>query len=383
MSVPGDIVDAFRSFTSLPDPRSARGRRHKAMDVIVIALCGAICGVDNAEELEEFGDAKESWFKTFLELPFGIPSQDTFLRFFAALNPSEFRRCFVEWAESLREHGTERIIAVDGKSIRAALDNARGGLRVHMVNAWLCDEGLVLGSLRTAAKSNEITAMPELLRLLNVRGCTVTTDAMGCQREIARVVVEGGGDYMLHVTDNQPTLHKDIADYFEFVDKGGEHLNLISTHATVDGDHGRIEERTYAHTTDVNWFQNKDIWPGLASFAKVTSKRTVLSTRKTSIETRYYISTYTAPDACRAGYAIRRHWGVENEMHWVLDMGFDEDHSRCRTGNAGENFAIIRHVALNLIKQETTKKRGVLTKRKRCGWDHDYLLKVIGLRREA
>jgi predicted transposase YbfD/YdcC len=353
------------------------------LDIIVIALCGAICGVDNAEELEEFGEAKEVWFRTFLELPHGIPSQDTFLRVFAALDPQEFRTRFVAWVESLREHGCERVVAVDGKSIRAAIDAARGGLCVHMVNAWLCEEGLVLGSLRTAAKSNEITAVPELLRLLNIKGCTVTTDAMGCQREIARTIVAGGGDYILQVADNQKTMHKDIADYFDYVEKGGDALGKMSRHETVDSDHGRVEERRYQHTTDIDWFQDRAKWAGLASFAEVVARRTDPTTNRTSEETRYYLSSYGTPNAERAGKTIRNHWGVENQLHWVLDMAFSEDRSRWRTGNAAENFAIVRHVAINLIKRETSKKKGVLTKRKRCGWDHDYLLKVIGLHGDA
>lgn len=378
-----EVLDAFRPFTALSDPRSPLGKRHKLLDIIVIALCGAICGVDNAEELQEFGEAKEKWFRTFLELPHGIPSQDTFLRVFAALDPEEFRRCFIEWVESLREQGDGEIIAVDGKSIRRALDSARNGLCVHMVNAWLSEEGLVIGSMRTAAKSNEITAIPELLRLLNIEGSTVTTDAMGCQRDIAKTIVEGGGEYMLQVADNHPAMLKDIVDYFDYVEEGGDALGLLSVHETVDGDHGRVEERRYQHTTDIDWYQNKSRWAGLASFAKVTAKRTDLSTGKTSEDSRYYICSYREPNAERASRPIRLHWGVENGLHWVLDMAFDEDRNRCRTGNAAENFAIVRHVALNLIKREKTKKKGVLTKRKRCGWDHDYLLKVLGLRREA
>jgi predicted transposase YbfD/YdcC len=377
------VLLAFEPFLTLPDPRSAQGKRHELLDIIVIALCGAVCGVDNAEELQDFGEAKEKWFRTFLDLRHGIPSQDTFLRVFAALDPVQFRRCFVQWVESLREQGDGKIVAVDGKSIRRAFDSAREGLQVHMVNAWLREEGLVLGSMRTAAKSNEITAIPELLRLLNVKGCTVTTDAMGCQREIAKTIVAQGGEYMLQVAENHPTMHAEIVEYFDAVEKSGEVSDVFSMHETVDGDHGRVEERKYWHTTDIEWFEDKARWKSLRSFAKVTARRTEVSTGKTSEDSRYYISSYGQADAERAAKAIRGHWGVENELHWVLDMAFDEDRNRCRTGDAAENFAIVRHVAVNLIKGERSKRKGVLTKRKRCGWDHEYLLKVIGLQRSA
>lgn len=372
-------LSAFEPFWTLTDSRSAQGRRHKLLDIIVIALCGSICGVDNAEELQEFGEAKHKWFKTFLELPHGIPSQDTFLRVFAILDPEQFRGCFIKWVESIRKPEVENVLAVDGKSIRRAFDQARGGLQVHMVNAWLRDQGLVLGSLRTADKSNEITAIPDLLRLLNIQGCTVTIDAMGCQRKIAQSIVDKGGDYMLQVADNHPTMRLEIEEFFDYLDKTQQATPLSLTHSSIDKGHGRLEERFFQHTTDIEWFEDKSRWPGLHSFAKVTARCTDLTKGSVSEESRYYVCSYDKPDAEKAAWAIRSHWGVENEMHWVLDMAFDEDRSRCRTGHAAENFAIVRHIALNLLKREATKKKGILTKRKRCGWDHDYLLKVIGL----
>jgi len=372
------LLDAFSPFRRLSDPRDPRGVRHKMLDIVVVALCGTICGVDNADELQEFGEAKKAWFSTFLELPHGIPSQDTFLRVFALLDPDEFRGCFVEWVESLRSGKAGGIVAVDGKSLRRAFDAARDGMQVHMVNAWLQDEGLVLGSLRTASKSNEITAIPKLLQLLNIEGCTVTTDAMGCQRKITEAIVKKKADYVLQVADNHPTMHSEIIQYFGWANSSPE-APTLPTFDTVEKGHGRIEERCYQIANDVDWFEDRANWCKLNSFVRVTSKRTMVSTGESSEESRYYISSYSDNDAERAAKAVRRHWGAENELHWVLDMAFDEDRSRIRTKNAAENFAIIRQAALNLLKRETTKKKGIQTKRKRCGWDHDYLLKVIGL----
>ena len=237
----GTVLTAFASFTCIPDPRDPRGVRHKFVDVIVIALCGALCGVDNAEELNEFGVAKEKWFRTFLDLPHGIPSQDTFLRVFALLDPDAFRQAFIEWVEALRRPGDGAILAIDGKSLRRSFSAAEGKLRIHMVSAYLSEAGLVLASLKTEAKSNEITAIPKLLAMLNIKGVTVTTDAMGCQRKIVKQIVEQGGDYMLQVADNHPTLHSELKLFFE----GVEHdAPTSSVRTTVDKGHGRLEERT-------------------------------------------------------------------------------------------------------------------------------------------
>ena len=371
------VLDAFAHFTLVTDPRKERGRRHKLLDIIIIALCGAICGVDNAVDLEAFGEAKEKWFRTFLELPFGIPSQDTFLRVFALLDPDEFRLAFVAWVEGLRAPGDGQVLAVDGKTLRRAFSATAGKLKVHMVSAYLSEAGLVLASLKTDVKSNEITAIPRLLAMLNLHGLTTTTDAMGCQRKIAEQIVDQGGDYMLQVAGNHPTLHEEVALYFEGIDPS---IPEVSVQTTTDKGHGRVEVRTYLHSTDVGWFEDRQRWAGLASFAAVTSRRTDLTKGTESLETRYYISSYDQPDARRAGHAIRAHWGVENGLHWVLDMAFDEDRSRCRTGHAAETFAIVRHVALNLLKKEKSRKGGIASRRKLCGWDHDYLLQVIGLR---
>jgi predicted transposase YbfD/YdcC len=375
------VVAAFSSFDGIRDPRSESGRRHKLQDVIIIALCGAICGVDNCDELEEFGEAKEIWFRTFLEIPHGIPSQDTFLRVFAALDPREFRECFTHWAESLRHHGDGKILAIDGKTLRKSFDTASGKLATHLVSAWMRDEGLVLGQIKTAEKSNEITAIPELLRLLNIEGSTITIDAMGCQKKIVETIVEKKGDYVIQVKDNQETLKKSIEEYFAYEIGDSLKTSEKTYLKTVEKDHGRLEEREYWHSNDIAWYKESDSWKGLSGFGMVCSTRTNMLSGKTSTEKRYFITSFSQTDVTHFSTAARGHWGIENSLHWVLDVAFDEDNCRIRTGYAAENFAIVRHVAVGLLKGEKSNKKGIRTKRKRCGWDHEYLLQVIGLKK--
>lgn len=376
------IVSAFSAFEGLRDPRSPYGRRHKLQDIIIIALCGAICGVDNCEELEEFGEAKAKWFATFLDLPHGIPSQDTFLRVFAALDPREFRECFVYWAESLRRTGDGKILSIDGKTLRKSFDTASEKSAIHLVSAWMRDEGFVLGQMKTADKSNEITAIPELLRLLNIEGSTVTIDAIGCQKKIVESITEKRADYVIQVKNNQAMLKESIVDYFS--SEIGDSLKISEKTylKTIEKDHGRLEEREYWHSNDISWYTESSEWKGLRGFGKIRSSRTNMLSGKSSTEERYFITSYSETDVQRFSEAARGHWGIENSLHWVLDVAFDEDNCRVRTGNAAENFACVRHVALGMLKKENSKKRGIRTKRKRCGWDHDYLLQVIGLKRQ-
>ena len=369
------IIDAF---ADLPDPRMDRTKRHKLSDIIVLTLCGAICGVDNWVEMERFGRAKEKWFATFLELPNGIPSHDTFGRVFAALDPDAFRRCFIAWVESLAVVDVGDVIAIDGKSIRRSLDAASGARPIHLVNAWASEAGVALGQLATDTKSNEITAIPALLELLHVEGCIVTTDAMGCQKAVAQSIVERKAGYALQLKGNHPTAHEEVASYFAS-EIGDSLVKSDATYTeTIDGDHGRIEIRRYWLSRNIGWFEDSDTWPGLRAIGMVEAERTV-GDGETSIHRRYYLTT--EEEVGPFARAVRSHWGVENSLHWVLDMAFDEDHSRMRSGNAAENFAIVRQVALNLIKQEKVEKVGIKTKRKMCGWDHNYLLTVLGLRR--
>ncbi len=368
------IIDAFEG---LPDPRLDRTKLHKLSDILVITLCGAICGVDNWVEMEHFGKAKLKWFRTFLDLPNGIPSHDTLGRVFAMLDPDVFRRCFITWVEGLALVDVGDVIAVDGKTVRRSLDAANGGAPLHLVNAWASEAGIAMGQLATEKKSNEIKAIPALLNMLRVKGCIVTTDAMGCQKEIARTIVDRGADYALQLKDNHPSVRQDVDDYFGS-EIGTSLLKTDATfHETTDGDHGRIEIRRYWLTTDISWFEDAPKWAKLGAFGMVESERSVGDGEPT-LHRRYYLTTLTqVSDFARA---VRSHWSVENSLHWVLDMAFDEDHSRARAHNAAENLAIMRQVALNLLKQEKVVKVGIKTKRKKCGWDHDYLLGVLRLR---
>ena len=368
------IVDAF---DDLLDPRLDRTKRHHLSDILVITLCGAICGVDNWVEMERFGNAKIKWFRSFLDLPNGIPSHDTIGRVYSRLDPEVFRRSFIAWVESLAVVEAGDVIAIDGKTVRRSLDKATGASPLHLVNAWASEAGVALGQLATEKKSNEITAIPKLLEMLKVAGCIVTTDAMGCQREIASMLIDQGADYALQLKGNHPVVHKEVAQYFKseidetLVKSKG---NFIET---TDGDHGRIEVRRYWLTNDIGWFADASKWAGLRGFGMVESERTV-GDGETTICRRYYLTSLdNIEDLARS---IRSHWSIENSLHWVLDMAFDEGHSRIRTGHAAENMAILRQVALNLLKQEKQEKVGIKTKRKMCGWDHEYLLTVLNLR---
>jgi len=360
----------------LPDPRIDRTKRHKLVDILTLAICGALCGVDNFVELERFGRAKQKWFETFLELPKGIPSHDTIGRLFAALDPDAFRGVFLSWVMSWGEEIAGRQIAVDGKTLRCSHDRAHEKAAIHMVNAFATDSGIALGQLKTDGKSNEITAVPLLLEMLRIRGCLVTFDAMHCQKKTMEAVIAGGGEYLVALKANQGNTHADVAEYFDAVRLGEVEQEKGAHTVTTDGDHGRIEIRGHWYTEDVAWLLERHDWPGLKGLGMVRRTRTVGSGTP-SVETHYYLSGMTHGGALRFAEGIRNHWAVENKLHWILDVAFDEDRCRARMGHAAENFAIIRQAALNLIKQEKTAKVGTKTKRKMCGWDHNYLLLVL------
>jgi len=362
-------------FADIPDPRSARGRQHELSDILTIALCGVICGAESWTEVEQFGCDKEPWLRTFLKLPRGIPSHDTFGRVFAALDPEAFERCFKKWVEALAHHSGGKIIAVDGKTLRRSFEHAWKKTGIHLVSAFATTNRLVLGQVATEVKSNEITAIPKLLELLDLQGATVTIDAMGCQKEIARQIISQGGDYMLAVKDNQPKLHAHVKALLDEA--------ILDSFKGMEGDysegteagHGRIEVRKVWCTPEVRWLKEKEDWPGLRSLAVVESHRQVLG--RTSVERRYYISSHCGTDAQATATAIRSHWGIENQVHWQLDVSFNEDQCRVRTGHAAENFSRLRRIALNLLKQEKSVKVGIKAKRLKAGWNPDYLLKVL------
>lgn len=365
----------FDFFDDVPEPRVERSRRHALMDILVIALLTMICVGEGWEDMEEFGLAKEDWLKTFLGLPNGIPSADTFRRVLGALDPVAFNACFVAWVQELSQGTRGKLVAIDGKTVRHSFDRATGKKALHIVNAWVADNRLTLGQLATEEKSNEITAIPKLLDLLDVRGATVTVDAMGCQKEIAKKIIERGADYVMGLKGNQGTARKEVESFFS--DATAHEFRDVqhSFHETVDGsEHGRVEVRRIWASQQLDWFEDLPKWTGLQSIIMVESERTVDG--QTSMEKRYYWSSHSASAEVLAGM-IRGHWSIENQLHWCLDVGFNEDQSRIRTDHGPENIALLRKVAMNLAKSERTHKRGIQAKRKLAAWNDEYLLKLL------
>ena len=373
------------ALAALPDPRRAQGTRYPLRSVVVIALMAMVCGSDDAEAMELWGKANEKWLSGFLELPHGTPTQDVFLMVFAALDAVAFSGVFRAWAEllSLRLKATGRQIAIDGKTSRRSFDSAKGQPALHTVSAWLSEAGLVLGQCKTADKSNEIIAIPELLGVLDLSGARVTIDAIGCQTEIASTIVERGGDYLLSVKENQPTLHQDIVRTFvESANprrRGRDELSrpAVAMHEEHDKGHGRVERRKVSVCGDLSWVTTKERWAGLSFVAQVERERTTLGTGKTSVELAYYIGSGPTPSAASVAQLIRGHWGIETELHWVLDMAFREDEARHRSGNTAQNMATLRHFALNIIRRDRKRKLGVANCRKRAGWDRNYLIELL------
>lgn len=364
------------NFGSIPDPRIDRTKLHKLTDILVIAICAAICSCDSWEDVEEFGKAKQDWFKTFLELPNGIPSHDTFNRVFARLDPLEFRTCFLNWIKAGSELIGGQVIAIDGKVLRRSHDRGIGKGAIDMVSAWACANRLVLGQVKVDEKSNEITAIPQLLKALEISGCIITIDAMGCQTEIAKTVVEEDGDYVLALKDNQGNLFEDTQKLFEDLEDSHYQAYPYDYVKTVNKGHGRIEIRECWTISDpsilchLRGFAN---WEKLLTVSRIRSQRWI-GDEKTS-EDRFHIASIIG--AKRVLSAVRSHWGIENSLHWTLDFAFDEDHCRVRKDSGPENFAILRHIALNLLKQEKTCQRSIKGKRLLAGWKEEYLLKVL------
>lgn len=376
-------IGAF--FAGLPDPRRDHTRRHKLVDIVVMAICAVICGAEDWEAVAEYAAARKEWFATFLELPGGIPAHDTFWRVFRALDGAAFERCFSAWTASLRRLVAGEVVAVDGKQLRRSHDGCAGVGAVHLVSAWATQNGLLLGQVRQGAKASEIVAVPELLEQLHLEGCLVTADAMNCQVATAQTIVAKRGDYLLALKANQPALHADTVRLFDDLAASAGKAYPYGYAREVSAGHGRIEIRqawVMADAPTLHLLDSTHRWPKLQALIKLTSERRLPGPQPgqehSSIEDRYYIASLSLP-AADAITATRAHWQIENALHWVLDMAFREDESRLRKDNGAENFAILRRMALSALKKDTTVKLGIKNKRLRAGWNHTYLLHLLKL----
>ena len=365
-------------FSDLPDPRTAKSRiGHKLMDMLVIAISAVICGADNWVAVESFGHAKSTWLSRLLELPNGIPSHDTFSRVFGLIDSVQFECCFINWLKQVMEVTDGQVVAVDGKQLRRSYDSATDQGAIRLVSAWASAQSVTLGQLKVAELSNEIPAIPPLLEMLTLSGCIVTTDAMGCHPQIAQQIVDCDADYLLALKANQGQLHEDVNLLFDGILDNRLPDVQTDTAQTIDGDHGRIETRTAITVSDpvlIAPLRGSQTFVNLNSVVKVTAQRE--HNGQTTVKSRYYISSLPG-DAEQLLAAIRTHWAIENCCHWVLDVAFDEDGCRIRKNNGSQNFAILRRIALNLLKGESTAKMGVANKRLKAAWDTDYLTTVL------
>ncbi len=385
MKEPEDKRPAPRSivacFEDVSDPRMNRTRRHKLVDILVIGLCSQLTGGEGFNDMALFGRAKRTWLKTFLELPHGIPSHDTFNRVFSVIDPECFLECFVQWVQGICSALAGEVVSIDGKALRRALDD--GASIPYIVSAWASENGLVLGQVKVNDKSNEITAIPELLRVLQLEGCIVTIDAMGCQKEIAKDIAAKKADYVLALKGNHGTAHEEVKEFFADAvppcatqpakSAQPQTMNFLQT---LEKGHGRIETRRYWLSTDIAWFQDKKLWKNLRSFGMVESIRHLKG--KSTIERRYYLSSLTL-DVKTFAKAVRSHWGVENTLHWTLDVTFREDQSRAREKYAAQNLATLRRIGLNLCKKNQKQKISLRQKRILAALDTSFLEEVLGI----
>jgi predicted transposase YbfD/YdcC len=364
-------------FEPLEDPRlDNHNLRHELTDILVITILGTICGADSWTEIYEFALAKQDWLKTFLSLPNGIPSHDTFGRVFSLINPDKFEACFYAWIDSLDINTDKEIIAIDGKSLRGSANKRKNHKLLHLVSAWAVNNRLLLGQVKTAEKSNEIEAIPRLLNMLDIKNSIVTIDAMGCQKEIALQIIEQGADYVLALKDNQPSLHQDIKSIFALGEYRQFKKMLNKRKVEKIHDHGRVETRRYTliSARDPLLFQLR--WPGMKSIGMVEVKRT--TNNEVERSKRFFITSLDE-DIDSFMRAVRKHWSIEINLHWSLDVSFREDLNRARIGHSAQNLATVRRIALNLLTQEKTHKRGIACKRKTAGWNHKYLMDLLNI----
>lgn len=365
----------FERVGEIKDPRGERKKLQLLKDILVIAVCATICGADNWEEIAEFGKSKQEWFATFLDLENGIPSHDTFRRVFILLDNIELKTLFADWISSAISLSKGTLVNIDGKNLCGSKEPVKGKKALNVVSAWAAEASVVLGQVRCEEKSNEITAIPELLKILDLGGCIVTLEAIGCQTEIVKEIVDKGADYVISLRGNQGTLHHAVKDYLDWAERIKFKDIAYDYCATLEKAHGRIEERRCWVTEEIEWLEQKEEWKNLKSVVLVEALREVIGGQKT-VERRYFISSLEA-NAEQALKAVRGHWAIENELHWCLDIGFREDASRVREAKSAENLATLRHIGINLLKQEKSCTRGIEGKRKKAGWDEDYLLKVL------
>ena len=366
----GAMDTPLKYFAELTDPRVERNREHLLEEILLIAIAAVLSGAESWNDIADYGEDKQEWLKTFLSLPSGIPSHDTFNRVFAALDPAEMEKGFATWVSSIARLTAGEVVAIDGKTLCGTRETGKKKL-VHMVSAWAEGNGLVLAQRKVDEKSNEITAIPKLLDALELAGAVVTIDAMGCQREIATRIIEKKADYVLAVKDNQGLLAEQVRDSFLL-------LNADAVAEEVDCGHGRVEQRRCSVIADLSMIEKSSEWASLRGLVRIQSQRYHKVTGKIEREIRYYITSLN-PDAARLNRVIRQHWGIENKLHWVLDVGFGEDLDRKRAGHSAQNFSLLNRIALNLLKQETTFKRGIKGKRLKAAWNHPYLLKLLGI----
>lgn len=362
-------------FDAITDHRENHNKRHSLKDIFVITLCGVICSLEHWTEIEDWAKLHEDWFKTFLDLPNGIPSHDTFGRVFSIVDPDEFEKAFRLWAQDLAGTSAGKHIAIDGKTVRGSNDGAKDTSAIHMVSAWVKENNISFGQVKVGEKTNEITAIPNLLKSICIKDSTVTIDAMGCQKAIARQIIEQEGDYILALKKNQKGLEEDVQT---FLDDGIENGfdSEYDYSETVNKSQGAVVTRTTWVSTDIDWLNTRHDWMGLESVVCV--QNTKVKGEKSVMERRYFICSHKDKPAEMIGQIIRDHWAVENGLHWTLDVSFNEDKCQVRTDHAPENLSRIRRMAVTLLKNEKTAKMGVKSKRKKAGYDHNYLLKVLG-----
>jgi predicted transposase YbfD/YdcC len=367
------------ALAAIPDPRrQCKNLRHSLVDVLVVGFCGVLCGCEDFVELETFGRKKEDFFRRFLQLPEGIPSHDTFRRVFQAVCPEALQRCLIQWLRGMRQAAPAagEVVAIDGKTLRRTCDRARGLGALHLVSAWATANGLTLGQVAVGAEPNEVTAIPRLIELLDLKGCVVTIDAAGCQKDVAAQIVAKEADYVLALKGNQPTLYEQVSDYFlEQLEEEGPDRKLRH-HSEVEEGHGRSETRETFVAPASKEMVASGAWLGLATVVLVIRRCVDHATGKASDEVRYFISSLPAK-VKRLARAVRQHWGIENGLHWVLDVAFNEDRMRQRDRNGIENLALLNRLAVSLLRQDKTIKAGVKCKRKAAGWDDDYLLHLL------